>query len=36
MKDVTDFLPEELAFFKCVHNAGAANPFGKERVFRGS
>ncbi|WP_320044736.1 sigma 54-interacting transcriptional regulator [uncultured Desulfobacter sp.] len=34
MKEVTDFLPEELAFFKCVHYAGAANPFGKERVLR--
>ena len=34
MKEVTDFLPEELDFFKCVHYAGAANPFGKERVLR--
>ncbi|MCG8549691.1 MAG: sigma-54 factor interaction domain-containing protein, partial [Desulfobacterales bacterium] len=34
MKEVTDFRPEELAFFKCVHHAGAANPFGKERVLR--
>ena len=34
MKDVTDFLPEELAFFKCAHDAGAANPFGRERVLR--
>ncbi len=34
MKEVTAFLPEELDFFKCVHYAGAANPFGRERVLR--
>ncbi len=34
MKEVTDFLPEELDFFKCVHYAGTANPFGRERVLR--
>lgn len=34
MKEVTSFLPEELNFFKCVHYAGAANPFGRERVLR--
>ena len=36
MKEVTDFLPEELDFFKCVHYAGAANPFVRERVLRGA
>ncbi|HRF90544.1 MAG TPA: sigma-54-dependent Fis family transcriptional regulator, partial [Desulfobacter postgatei] len=34
MKEVTAFQPEELDFFKCVHYAGAANPFGRERVLR--
>ncbi|WP_035236565.1 sigma 54-interacting transcriptional regulator [Desulfobacter vibrioformis] len=34
MKDVTALLPEELDFFKCVHYASAANPFGRERVLR--
>jgi DNA-binding NtrC family response regulator len=34
MKEVTAFQPEELNFFKCVHYAGAANPFGRERVLR--
>ena len=34
MKEVTALLPEELDFFKCVHYASAANPFGRERVLR--
>lgn len=34
MKNVTVLLPEELDFFKCVHYASAANPFGRERVLR--
>ncbi len=32
MKEITSLLPEERGFFRCVHEAGAANPFGEERV----
>ena len=32
MKEITTLLSEERTFFKCVHEAGAANPFGERRV----